>query len=586
MSIRIFFPAPTSALMVLPVPADRDGVLRVLTAERELLELPGVRSTVPVYNKLLVEGSPESWDENEMRARLMRAGENALAGVPPEPEVEPVELPVCYDPELGPDLEEVARRAGMTTTEVIELHSASTYTVMATGFAPGFAYLGEIDARLAAPRRSSPRIRVPQGTLGIADRRTGVYPVDGPGGWRLLGRVPPSLFADVHRRVRRFSPGGLVRFRPISRKAYGEMEKCEERAETDAASGGETSDAAGRTAVSVVDQAPHLVVERTGPLATVQDPGRIGGRRLGFGPGGAMDQSSCLWANRLLNNAPHDALIEVSIGGLALRFRTGMVIALAGADLSTTLDGAPVAPWRTTKVEAGQRLHFGYAPDGMRAYVAFPGGLSAARVYGSASTVLREGLDGLLGHPLRPGDELRSLDPARKLPRRRLPAAAVPDHLRRSGTGDAVQPKGDGARAPALTLPLVTGFEWHEFEASDRARFLASDWKIDPASGRTAIRLAGPTLASGPKVLDSTPVVDGTVQVTGDGQPLVFMRDRPTAGGYAKLGAVVADALDALAQARPGAVARFVLADPAEARRAMVEREAFFGIGAGRDRLS
>ena len=132
--------------------------------------------------------------------------------------------------------------------------------------------------------------------------------------------------------------------------------------------------------------------------------------------------------------------------------------------------------------------------------------------------------------------------------------------------------------AAALTLPLVVGYEWADFSSSDRERVFAETWTLDAASDRTAARLTGPTLTSGPRVLDSTPLVDGTVQVTGDGLPLVFMRDRPTIGGYAKLGSVDPVALDALAQARPGTPIRFVRADPADLRRALARREWFFGL--------
>ncbi len=220
----ISFPGPVSALVTLPVAPDRDGIARVLSLERFAQEnLPGLRATIPAFNRLLVEGSPSDWDPGEIEGLLAAGARAALRVAPTSPATEAtatVSLPVCYDIDLAPDLEEMAATAGLTTADVARLHSSATYLVLATGFAPGFAYLGDVDARIAAPRRPSPRSRVPQGAVGIADRRTGVYPAEGPGGWRLIGRVPTALFEDPAERIARFTPGGSVDFRPIGRNDY------------------------------------------------------------------------------------------------------------------------------------------------------------------------------------------------------------------------------------------------------------------------------------------------------------------------------------------------------------------------------
>ena len=217
----IAFPGPASALVTLPVAPDREGIARVLRLERLALEtLPGLRATIPAFNRLLVEGSPGLWDPDDVRARLEAGARAALEGEPETPSTRTVTLPVCYDRDLAPDLEGVAEIAGLTAAEVAGLHCGTSYLVLATGFAPGFAYLGDLDAGIEAPRLPTPRTRVPQGSVGIADRRTGVYPAEGPGGWRLVGRVPSGLFADAAERIARFTPGGSVRFRPIERRDY------------------------------------------------------------------------------------------------------------------------------------------------------------------------------------------------------------------------------------------------------------------------------------------------------------------------------------------------------------------------------
>lgn len=220
----ITFPGPVSALVTLPVAPDRDGIARVLSLERLAQEsMPGLRVTIPAFNRLLVEGSPGDWDPGEVESVLEAGAQAALRAAPTSAvpaATATVSLPVCYDVDLAPDLEEVAAAAGLAVADVARLHSATTYLVLATGFAPGFAYLGDVDARIATPRRPSPRPRVPKGAVGIADRRTGVYPAEGPGGWQLIGRVPTAFFADPAERIARFTPGGSVEFRPIARNDY------------------------------------------------------------------------------------------------------------------------------------------------------------------------------------------------------------------------------------------------------------------------------------------------------------------------------------------------------------------------------
>ncbi len=210
-----------SAVVTLSVAADREGIARVLYLEDfARRSLPGVRDTIPAYNRLLIEGSPDTWDPDAVEARLREGIRECLRVDPHVPTADTVVLPACYHPTLGPDLASTARRIGGSVEQVAALHTDRTYLVLATGFAPGWAYLGDTDPALATPRRPTPRQRVPAGSVAIADQRTGVYPTTGPGGWRLLGRVPRSYFDDVVERVGRFRVGGAVRFRPISLRDY------------------------------------------------------------------------------------------------------------------------------------------------------------------------------------------------------------------------------------------------------------------------------------------------------------------------------------------------------------------------------
>lgn len=131
-----------------------------------------------------------------------------------------ITLPVYYAPESGPDLELLASSAGLSIGEVIALHCAVQYRVYAIGFAPGFAYLGDVDARIAAPRHATPRPAVPKGAVAIADRQTAVYPAQSPGGWNLIGRCPVALFDPAATPPMPVAVGDCVQFEAVSREHY------------------------------------------------------------------------------------------------------------------------------------------------------------------------------------------------------------------------------------------------------------------------------------------------------------------------------------------------------------------------------
>lgn len=131
-----------------------------------------------------------------------------------------VDVGVCYGREFGPDLPEVAARAGVTEREVIALHTAPTYRVYVVGFVPGFPYMAAVDARLALPRRTVPRTRVPTGSVAIAGGQTGIYPTDTPGGWHLIGRTHVKPYDDNRAEPFLFKPGDRVRFHAIDRAEF------------------------------------------------------------------------------------------------------------------------------------------------------------------------------------------------------------------------------------------------------------------------------------------------------------------------------------------------------------------------------
>jgi inhibitor of KinA len=203
---------------------DAHDRVRKLLRLLEMEPIAGVRNLHPAYHSILVKFDPlqRYHDELEdiLRQYIGRVENVSL------PDPREVEIPVCYGGEYGPDLDDVGALHGMSPEQVIALHSSSTYLVYFLGFVPGFAYLGGLPEALATPRLATPRRRVPPGSVGIAGNQTGVYPVATPGGWRLLGRTPISIFQPNRDELSLLSIGDRVRFIPISPAHFASLERA------------------------------------------------------------------------------------------------------------------------------------------------------------------------------------------------------------------------------------------------------------------------------------------------------------------------------------------------------------------------
>ena len=172
----------------------------------------GVVDLIPAYDSLLVQYDTAAVSMEDLQTRIV---ELDSAQVRSEEGGRVVELPVLYGGEHGPDIERVAEHAGMAVDEVIGLHSGTDYLVYMLGFTPGFPYLGGLDDRLATPRVATPRLRIPAGSVGIAESQTGVYPLTSPGGWNIIGRTPLALFDPTRAPPSLLAPGDVVRFVPL-----------------------------------------------------------------------------------------------------------------------------------------------------------------------------------------------------------------------------------------------------------------------------------------------------------------------------------------------------------------------------------
>ncbi|HEX5680341.1 MAG TPA: 5-oxoprolinase subunit PxpB [Desulfobacterales bacterium] len=179
----------------------------------QLARLPGVREFAPGYRSLLVVFDPLTLSPSELKARITDvAGRPGSAGLP---QAKLLTVPVFYGGEYGPDLEGVAGHLGISTDEVIRLHTETMYRVYMIGFTPGYPYMGELPSALAVPRRSTPRTRVPKGSVGIAQRQTGIYSVESPGGWQIIGWTPIELFDPTRQLPSLLEMGDRVKFEAV-----------------------------------------------------------------------------------------------------------------------------------------------------------------------------------------------------------------------------------------------------------------------------------------------------------------------------------------------------------------------------------
>lgn len=178
----------------------------------------GLVDLVPSYASLLVLFNPLVTDELAVRQHILQTGQRSSDAALNDGRL--VELPVYYSTESGPDLAALADHAQLSIDEIIRLHHSIEYRVYAIGFAPGFAYLGQVDPRIAAPRLATPRQRVPKGAVAIADRQTAIYPAVSPGGWNLIGLCPTLMFDPQAEPAMPVAVGDRVRFKTISRDEF------------------------------------------------------------------------------------------------------------------------------------------------------------------------------------------------------------------------------------------------------------------------------------------------------------------------------------------------------------------------------
>jgi KipI family sensor histidine kinase inhibitor len=444
-----------------------------------------------------------------------------------KPDFVVIDIPVCYGEEEGEDLAEVSKITGLTQQQVIELHSQTEYTVGFLGFAPGFPYLLGLPKVLNCPRKKTPRLRVPAGSVAIGGSQTGIYSTESAGGWQLIGRTDVKLFDIKNVSPSLLKPGDKIRFSvssdvtprvSIDRPPLPDSQKEE----------------------------PILRIENPGFFSTIQDLGRYQAAHLGVSPGGAADTIALRLGNQLLDNNENAAAIEMTLLGITVTFLKDTWFSITGAKCSPTLDQLPIAMWTSLPVCAGQRLVVNSITYGLRSYLCIYGGVGTKPILGSRSTFVSGQWGGFHGRALVTGDVLPGGYQVVDSPRFRKAEKSVWEFYQ--------------DQEKVLRVTLGPQAEW--FLEKTHQLFFETEFEVTNDVNRLGVRLAGPKLEYHEKYqgheLVSEGIANGAIQVAQAGQPLILYCEQQTTGGYPKIANIIQADLFRVGQFKPGDRLRFV----------------------------
>jgi antagonist of KipI len=305
-----------------------------------------------------------------------------------------------------------------------------------------------------------------------------------------------------------------------------------------------------------------LIITRSGFLSSVQDLGRTGFRQFGVSMSGALDPFALRVANLLVGNDEGAAGLEITLGGLQLRFEDERIVAWCGGEFDVRVGSRSLPPGHVAHLQAGIELKFGRAQTGCRCWLAVSGGIDVPIVLRSRSTDLRANFGGLEGRTLRD----RDVCPLRTRPGSPIPATEISSW---TAPYDWVSP---AKRNPILRF--VRGVDWDRFNASTLQRFSSEAFTVSPDSDRMGVRFDSPELKRADKVdLISEAVAPGTIQVPPSGKAILLLGDCQTIGGYPKIAHVITVDLGIAAQLRAGDHVRFSEVSLADVYRLLLERE-------------
>ncbi|MUG65679.1 5-oxoprolinase/urea amidolyase family protein [Paenibacillus campinasensis] len=317
-------------------------------------------------------------------------------------------------------------------------------------------------------------------------------------------------------------------------------------------------------------------VVKPGLLTSLQDLGRYGYQKYGVIVSGAMDPVSLRLANLLVGNDEDEAALELTLVGPSLIVEQDALLAVTGGDMSPKVNGQPLPMWRPVYVRKGSHLQFGACKAGSRAYVAVAGGYDVPVVMGSKSTYLRAGIGGYQGRALAEGDVIAWKASAgraaeyREQWARKLEGVSS-DYISTDWhTGRGFHPHEGGD----AVIRVTRGSQFEYFAPGSRQQFYEKSFQVSTQSDRMGYRLTGPELTlAEPLEMISEAVIPGTVQVPPDGNPIILMADRQTAGGYPRIAQVAVVDIPVVAQIKPGRRLRFREITVNEAEKLYIQRE-------------
>lgn len=306
-----------------------------------------------------------------------------------------------------------------------------------------------------------------------------------------------------------------------------------------------------------------------GLMTTIQDLGRFGSQKFGVLVSGAMDATSLKIANLLVGNNEGEGALEVTLFGLTLQFESDQLIAITGGDLQPTIDGEKVPLWRPILIRKGSILQFKSAIKGCRAYLAFAGGIDIPEIMGSKSTYLRAAIGGFQGRALQKGDVF---------------TCGTPNTISQSFVHQLEKMNAHFTWSvnyseflslnKKQTIRVVQGSEYKRFDSASLQKFFSNPYTLTTQADRMGYRLEGEQLCLSEQFeLLSEGVTYGTIQVPSNGQPIILMVDRQTAGGYPKIGQVISADLPRLAQLQPNSTIQFKEVSLEQAETELIKQE-------------
>ena len=532
---------------------------------RQILLHESIRDSIVAYHSLTlvfkaaqkdfapwIDWIRDSWIGSDQSIRG-----SASPNIPPDQLKKPknerpkkiIEVPVCYDPELAPDLEDFLKAKNLNLSQLIKAHTTREYPLYFYGFQPGFMYLGGLNPDLHHPRKSVPAQSVPAGSVAIGGAQTGIYPNNAPGGWHVIGRCPLILFDPLEPEPCLAKPGDLIKFVPINNDEFQVY-----------LSESQTASHKARTQQRAKIKFGQIEVLKSGIYSSIQDAGRFGHAALGVPQSGAIDQESYRLANELLGNGADFAAVEITFGGAALKFQSATIIAITGADYSPAINQLKIAMNEPIAVNSGDILSFGQRNWGVRSYLGVLGGVQSPKIMDSRSQyqtitpefTLTKGT--LIPIPLidikdrsilkTHGSEINKDDQIKAMVQSR------------ANLGDSSSIMGTKAYETdqSLELEVLIGPEYHRLQKQEKDKLRGTftlgrnDRMGYLLQEKVSNKLQG---------IHTSGVLPGTVQLTQGGQIIILMNDGQTTGGYPRIFQLTDKAKALLSQCAQGQKIKF-----------------------------